>query len=97
MRPDSDDTESTLVAANVIGIATINASAIPADAIAIVRQASTITMRKNSAPISGGKKSPIKRLVTFRFSALKKIQGLNSVAIRAGINNTSAKLAQATR
>jgi hypothetical protein len=95
--PDKIDTERLRVEARVNGIAKTSARHIPAVAIAIVRQASFTTNRRKSPSTEGGKKSPRNLALTRRFSDSKKIQGLNSVATKAGISTTIAAKVQKTR
>ena len=97
MRPVRADTDSTLVESSVSGIAISSASAMPAVAIATVRQHSRSTRRRNSPSIFGGKKSAMKRRVDLSASGSNRIHGLNSVATSAGAISTSAASAQNTR
>ena len=89
MRPGSAETDSTAVEARASGMANTNASAMPAVAMATVRQVSRATMARNSALTFGGKKSPMKRAVTLTLSGAKNSQALNSVAYNTGARITS--------
>jgi hypothetical protein len=89
--------DSTRALTKVSGIASTRAKTIPAVAMAIVRQASIATNFRKSGLVLGGTKSAKNLRVTFRFSASKKTQGLNSVEINAGTNKTIARIARLRR
>ena len=97
MRPVSAEIDSALVDSSVSGIATSSASAMPAVAMATVRQASRATIHRNSPSIFGGKKSARKRRVDFSVSGSNRVQGLNSVTTSAGASSTSAAQNQNSR
>jgi hypothetical protein len=97
MRPVNAEMDSTRVLNKVSGIANTRAKTIPAVAIAIVRQASIATNFRKSGLALGGTKSAKNLRVTFRFSASKKTQGLNSVEMSAGTNRTIARIARLRR
>ena len=97
MRPGNAETESALVDISVSGIATSNASAMPAVAMATVRQHSRATNSRNSPSIFGGEKSLRKRRVDFSVSGSNSVHGLNSVRTSAGASRTNATQSQKTR
>jgi len=81
----------------VRGIAITRASAMPAVAMATVRQASRATISRNSPSILGGKKSLMNCRVDFRVSASNSVHGRNSVTTSAGASSTVAASSQNTR
>ena len=75
----------------------IKASTMPTVAMATVRQASRMTISRNSASIFGGKKSLMKRFVDLRVAGSNSVHGLNSVMTSAGASSAAAASSQNTR
>ena len=82
---------------SVAGIATSNASVMPAVAIATVCQVSRATSSRNSLPMAGGKNEEINVQVGPRLPSSNSTHGRNSAATSIGHSTTSAAPSQNSR
>ena len=95
--PVNADTDKTRTDSSASGTASTSARAIPAVAMATVRQVSLATSNKNSPSIFGGKKSPKNFKVGFKLLASNSVQTLNSVSTSAGHSSATPASSQNRR
>jgi len=90
MRPPTALTDSRSVIASASGSAIRPASAMPAVAIATVRQVSRASNARNSASWRSGTNCARKRPVTRRLRASNSVHGWNSASTSSGHSTTTA-------